>query len=156
MHQLFIAFLPVLVSLIVQLTKFILYSFKHGLKWNYLFTHGHMPSMHSAFAVSLLITVWQLEGMASGTFAVSIALAFLIIDDALRLRMYLGDQGRYLNMLIQTLNLNPKKYPKLKERVGHRLSEVIVGALYGAILTIVLIHLVSGRINLYPFSLLFD
>lgn len=152
MQQLIIAFIPVLVGVIVQFTKFILYSFKHGLKWNYIFTHGHMPSMHTAFAVSLLITVWQIEGMASGTFAVAIALAFLIIDDALRLRMYLGDQGRYLNMMIQTLNLSPQKYPKLKERVGHRTSEVIVGAICGAGLTLLLFYLFSGGISLHPFN----
>lgn len=48
--------------------------------------------------------------------------------------MYLGDQGRYLNMLIENLNMSPDKYPRLKERIGHRSSEVIVGVIYGFVL----------------------
>lgn len=135
MHQLELSLIPVYVAVIVQIIKFVIFSIKHGLQWSYIFTHGHMPSAHSAFAVSLLITVWQLEGVSSATFAVALALAFMILDDAVRLRMYLGDQGRYLNMLVQSLHLNAKKYPRLKERVGHRYSEVIVGAIIGLVLT---------------------
>ncbi len=103
-------------------------------------THGHMPSAHSAFAVSLLVTVFHLEGFFSASFAIALALAVIIIDDAVRLRMYLGDQGRYLNMLVESLDLNPKKYPRLKERVGHRIPEVIVGLIYGFILSVGLIY----------------
>ena len=126
-----IALIPLFVGLITQATKFAIYSFRHGLNWSYILTHGHMPSTHSAFATSLLVSVADLEGIGSGVFAVSVALAIIILDDALRLRMYLGDQGRYLNMLVQSLNLDTKKYPRLKERVGHRTSEVIVGIFYG-------------------------
>jgi len=131
------------VGIITQLTKFILFSIKHGIKWNYLFTHGHMPSMHSALVTSLTIVVGYLEGINSGIFAFSLVFALIILDDALRIRMYLGDQGRYLNMLVQTLNLDVKQYPRLKERVGHRWQEVSVGIIYGAILTILFIKLFS-------------
>jgi len=143
MSTLLIAYIPILVGIITQLTKFILFSIKHGIKWNYLFTHGHMPSMHSALVTSLTIVVGYLEGINSGIFAFSLVFALIILDDALRIRMYLGDQGRYLNMLVQTLNLDVKQYPRLKERVGHRWQEVSVGIIYGAILTILFIKLFS-------------
>lgn len=143
MNNFQIALIPVFVGVITQVTKFILFSIKHGFKWDYFMTHGHMPSTHSAFAISLIISVGSLEGINSGAFAVAIALAVIIIDDALRLRMYLGDQGRYLNMLVQSLNLNPDKYPRLKERVGHRTNEVIVGVIYGAVLTFFFLYLSS-------------
>ena len=65
----------------------------------------------------------------------------IIIDDAVRLRMYLGDQGRYLNMLVEQLDIDQTKFPRLKERVGHRVSEVIVGGIYGFLLTIILVKL---------------
>ncbi len=134
-----IVFIPLLVGIITQLTKFIIFSYKHGLKWNYILTHGHMPSAHSAFAVSVLMTTAFVDGINSGSFVVAMALGFLILDDALRLRMYLGDQGRYLNMLtknlIEEVDLNVKKLPRLKERIGHHKSEVVVGLIYGAILT---------------------
>lgn len=135
-----IALIPIFVGIITQVTKFIIFSFRNGFNINYFMTHGHMPSTHTAFAISLLVSVGYLEGINSGTFAVALAVAVLIVDDALRLRMYLGDQGRYLNMLIQSLNLNPDQYPRLKERVGHRTSEVIVGGFYGIFLSLLFLY----------------
>lgn len=133
--------IPVLVAVIAQAIKFVLYSLKHGWDLRYAFTHGHMPSSHTAFAVSLLVSVGFYEGITDGTFAVAFALAFIIIDDAARLRMYLGDQGRYLNMLIEQLDVDSKKFPRLKERTGHRVSEIIVGAIVGFILSVIFIQL---------------
>ena len=71
---------------------------------------------------------------------VAIILAFIVIDDAVRLRMYLGDQGRYLNMLVKELKveIDEKQFPRLKERVGHRVSEVIIGGILGFAMTIFL------------------
>ena len=109
----------------------------------YVFTHGHMPSAHTAFAIAIVTSVGHFEGIGDGTFAVAIALAFLIIDDATRLRMHLGDQGRYLNMLIEQLNISEQQYPRLKERVGHRVSEVVVGGILGFVLTILFIKLLA-------------
>jgi len=138
---------PVFVGIITQITKFIIFSIKHGIKWRYLFTHGHMPSAHSAFAISILITTACVDGVSSGSFVTAMALGFLILDDALRLRMYLGDQGRYLNMLVKNLveetSLEKKDFPKLKERIGHKKKEVIVGLLYGAALSCLFIILLS-------------
>ena len=134
-----IILIPIFVGIITQLTKFVIFSAKNGLKWSYLFTHGHMPSAHSALAISVLMTTAYVDGVSSGSFVVAMALGFLILDDALRLRMYLGDQGRYLNMLVKNLveetMLNKKDFPRLKERIGHHKSEVFVGLIYGAVLT---------------------
>lgn len=143
MENILFIFVPLAVGAIAQITKFIIFCSKHGFNWNYFMTHGHMPSAHSAFAVSLVVTVSYLEGVTSAAFVIALALSLIIIDDAVRLRMYLGDQGRYLNMLIQSLELDPKKYPRLKERVGHRVPEVIVGLIYGMILSIGLIWIIE-------------
>ena len=140
-HAIFI--IPIVVGILVQIVKFVLYSLKHGWDVRYVFTHGHMPSAHTAFAVSIITSVGFFEGINSGSFAVAIALAFLIIDDATRLRMHLGDQGRYLNMLVEQLNIDTEKYPRLKERTGHRISEVIVGAILGFVLTMIFIKLLG-------------
>ncbi len=140
-HAIFI--IPIVVGILVQIIKFIIYSIKHGWDIRYIFTHGHMPSAHTAFAVSIITSVGFFEKTNSGSFAVAIALAFLIIDDATRLRMHLGDQGRYLNMLVEQLNIDTDKYPRLKERTGHRVSEVIVGAILGFVLTLAFIQLLK-------------
>src|SRR3989344_3497899 len=131
--------IPITVGIITQIIKFALYSFKHGFDIEYAFTHGHMPSAHTSLVVSLLVSVAYYEGVHSGTFALSAVLAFIVIDDAARIRMYLGDQGRYLNMLVEQLGIETSKFPRLKERVGHRVSEIIGGALVGLVLTLLFI-----------------
>lgn len=138
-----IVLIPLFVGIITQLTKFIIYTIRHGLDWSYFFTHGHMPSMHSALVTSLVIIVGYTEGINTAIFSFSVVFALIILDDALRVRMHLGDQGRYLNMLIETLNLNKEKYPRLKERMGHRWSEVLVGIGYGGAQTAFFIYLLE-------------
>lgn len=128
--------IPIIVGTLAQGVKFILYSLKHGWNPHYALTHGHMPSAHTAFIISLVTSVAWYEGLDSGAFAVSIILAIIVIDDAVRLRMYMGDQGRYLNMLIRQLEVNEEKFPRLKERIGHRINEVIAGALFGFFFTL--------------------
>ena len=134
----YIFIIPVVTGVIVQTIKFILFSLKHGWNIRYAMTHGHMPSAHTGFIVALVTSVGYYDGMTSGAFTVAVALAIIVIDDAARLRMYLGDQGRYLNMLIRQLNISEEQFPRLKERVGHRISEVIAGGILGFALTILL------------------
>jgi uncharacterized protein len=148
MSKYYIFLIPIFVGLFTQALKFAIYSLRHGWNWRYAFTHGHMPSSHTAFMISLItsVAIFDDDGLSSGAFAVAVILAFIVIDDAVRLRMYLGDQGRYLNMLVQQLNISEKQFPRLKERVGHRVSEVIVGGILGFLMTVILSILV-GKIS---------
>lgn len=142
-HAIYI--IPIAVGVITQLVKFIVYTMKHGWNIRYAMTHGHMPSAHTAFIISLVtsIAIFDDDHMHSGAFAVAIILAVIVIDDAVRLRMYMGDQGRYLNMLIRQLNIDVDQFPRLKERVGHRVSEVIIGGIFGLILTLLLVKILG-------------
>ena len=137
--------LPIAVWILIFLIKIAIYSLKHG--WNLRYTlehvgHGHMPSAHTGFIVSLVTAVGYYNGVSSSSFAVAFILAIITIDDAVRLRMYMGDQGRYLNKIIENLNLE-SKYPKLKERMGHRIREVVVGGLIGFSFTLALAKLLG-------------
>ena len=105
--------IPIIVGFFTQALKYVFFSLKHGWNINYTMTHGHMPSFHTAFIVSLATSVGYYSGISSGAFAVSIILATIVIDDAVRLRMYMGDQGRYLNMLIRQLPVDEKQFPRL-------------------------------------------
>jgi acid phosphatase family membrane protein YuiD len=127
--------IPILVGIIIQFVKFVVYSINNGWDIRYAMTHGHMPSAHTGFIVSLVTSVGFYEGVHSGAFAVAVAFAVIVIDDAVRLRVILGDQGRYLNNLIRMLDIDKDKFPRLKERVGHRISEVLVGGVLGLALT---------------------
>lgn len=138
----YILLVPVIVGAIAQVTKYLFYILRHGWDIRYIMTHGHMPSAHTAFIVSLTASVGYYDGITSGAFTVAMALAIIVIDDAARLRVYMGDQGRYLNMLVRQLDIE-EKFPRLKERMGHRISEVIVGAIYGLLLTFLLIYILN-------------
>lgn len=139
-----IIIVPITVGFFTQTLKFIIFSARNGFRFEYFFTHGHMPSAHTAFVISAITSIGYYEGTTSGVFALSFIFAFLIIDDALRLRMYLGDQGRYLNMLVEQLTIDKRKFPRLKERIGHRLSEVIIGGIIGFFLSLVLIRFLES------------
>ena len=139
-HAIFI--IPIIVVLITQTVKFIIYTLKHGWDPHYAMTHGHMPSAHTAFVTSVVASIGFFEGISSGSFAVAVVLAAIVIDDSMRVRASLGDQGRYLNRLTTALNIEDK-FPRLKERVGHRLSEVIVGGIFGFALTMLLIEVLA-------------
>ena len=139
----YIFLIPMFVGGVVQIIKFVVYSMKHGWNIQYAMTHGHMPSAHTGFIMSLVTSVGYYDGISSGAFTVAVALAIIVIDDAARLRMYMGDQGRYLNMLIRQLNINEDQFPRLHERMGHRISEVIVGGILGVIFTLALARLLG-------------
>ncbi|MDH4330413.1 MAG: divergent PAP2 family protein [Candidatus Moranbacteria bacterium] len=140
--------IPVLVLILTRVIKFFVFYFRHNRDFGYTLRHamsyGHMPSVHTALMISIVTSIGNYEGVNSGSFAVAVVLAILIIDDATRLRVYLGDVGRYINMLSSKVgNLDEKEYPRLKERMGHRLNEVVAGGIIGFSLTTILIRILG-------------
>ena len=109
-------------------------------KIHHLPHYGGMPSAHTAFAFSMVTLVAYTSGIASPLFAVAVVIAVVILDDALRMRIFLGRHGEALGRLIALL---PKKeqegFPSLEKQLGHKPLEAIVGAIIGIILTIVLL-----------------
>ncbi len=142
MYPLFI--IPLIVGLSVQTIKtFGIIIRNKKFKWDYFFEHGHMPSAHTAFVISLLTTVGYFKGIDSSLFAVSFVLAYIVIDDALRFRKDLENHGYLLDEIIKDgpTNLLRKKYPYLKKRLGHNLSEVLVGGILGFSFTVILVNI---------------
>jgi acid phosphatase family membrane protein YuiD len=141
----YVVIIPLIVLLLVRIIKFVIFYFRHGRSFAYAFRHGmtygHMPSVHSALMISLVTSVGHFEGLDSGAFAVSLVMAILIIDDATRLRVYMGDHSRYINMLIDKTNATEQDYPRLKERMGHKPLEALAGAILGFVLTVLLISI---------------
>lgn len=140
--------LPIIIWVLIFAIKITIFSMKHG--WNHSIKdilrhvgHGHMPSAHTAFVLSLVSSIGYYKGLDSGAFAVAIIMAIIIIDDSIRLRMYIGDQGMFLNRLTEYLNLKKEDFPKMKERAGHKISEVIVGGILGIFMTVVLAKLLE-------------
>ena len=132
--------IPLCMWISAQLIKFILYSAKHGLDWKYLFEYGHMPSSHTSCITSLIVTIGYYQGVSSPIFAVTLIIGLLTIYDAVKLRSYIGEYGKTLNKMVRETG-RTKRYPKLKERVGHTLTEALSGAALGMIGSVMLIML---------------
>jgi len=87
---------------------------------------GGMPSGHSAFVGSLVVVVAYREGLDSTAFMIASVIALVVMYDAVTLRF---ESGRHA----KTINQHHKE--GLEESLGHNEWEVIVGALFGAIIS---------------------
>lgn len=105
--------------------------------------YGGMPSAHSAFAFSVATVIGLADGLFSSTFIIAVALLFLILDDALRMRIFLSRHGLALRRLIQKLPKEERAtYPYLESRLGHKPLEVLVGGILGVTLSLALYYLI--------------
>lgn len=131
--------IPLLTGIFTQLVKFSLSVIRHKkIEIKYLFTPGHMPSSHTSFVVSLVTVVGYYRGIESIEFAIAVCLAYVVIYDAMNIRIHIGRNGAEINRIVQELKLNG--YPTLKERVGHLPEEVAVGGLLGFLFSMFLIR----------------
>ncbi len=94
---------------------------------------GGMPSGHSAFVTALVVVVAYREGIESTLFMISAVIALIVMYDAINLRHQAGLHARAINKL--------KPEANLEESIGHNLWEVIVGAVFGAIVAFVLLNI---------------
>lgn len=129
---------PLLTGIFTQMVKFALSVIRHRkVEIKYLFTPGHMPSSHTSFAVSLVTVVGYYAGIDSIDFAIAVCLAYVVIYDAMNIRIHIGRNGAAINRMVKELNLSG--YPELKERVGHLPQEVAVGGVLGFLFSMFLI-----------------
>ncbi len=136
--------IPLIVIVCAQLIKFVRLSLRHGFQLDDLFDPGHFPSAHSAFVTSLVVVIGYYENVTSGVFAVAACFAFITIYDAMRIRMHIGLQGKALNKLVDEIDeIDSKKFPRLKEHVGHYANEVAGGIGIGILFSMILIWIIN-------------
>ncbi len=139
--------IPIIVLGITRILKFVIFYFRHNRDLAYTRKHamsyGHMPSVHTALMTAMVTSVGYYDGITSGSFAIAIIVSIIVVDDATRLRVYMGTHSEYINMLRNKIGADSEQYPDLKERMGHRMSEVIAGGIVGFTLTILLINLLK-------------
>ena len=101
---------------------------------------GGMPSSHSAVCCAVLLSSYYLYGFNSSAFALSFVLALIVMYDATGVRWAAGLHARAINQLVEYLNNSEDQenknalaelIPRLNESLGHRVIEVICGALLG-------------------------
>ena len=130
--------IPMVIGLLTQFSKRFFNKFSTVQVGNLsLPRYGGMPSAHAAFGFSVATVVFLTEGINSAAFAISTALVVLLLDDALRMRVYLGQHGKALIYLAHRLPKDQQKdLPSLQDKLGHTPQEVAVGAIFGIVLTV--------------------
>ncbi len=100
---------------------------------------GGMPSSHSSFVVALAFSVGFVEGFQSTAFAISFAIAMVIMYDASGVRRAAGQQARLLNRMVEEWGKGDfsRTEKKLKELLGHTPIEVFAGALLGVMIAVI-------------------
>ncbi|MEK7500461.1 MAG: divergent PAP2 family protein [Patescibacteria group bacterium] len=135
--------IPLIVGLVTQFSKrFFNRNWSPALHGGqpHLPRYGGMPSAHTAFAFSLLTVIAYTAGFTSPLFVVATVLAVIILDDALRMRIFLGRHGEALVRLILLLPKEQQKaFPHLEKKLGHEPVEALVGACIGIILSLIIL-----------------
>ena len=110
------------------------------LEWDRLVGMGGMPSSHTAFVFSLCLMMGIQQGFQSPAFAISFALAAVVIYDAMGVRRETGKQGALLNRIVREVLIEGKRITEdeLKELVGHTPLEVRGGLVLAVIMVIVM------------------
>ena len=110
------------------------------LEWDRLVGMGGMPSSHTAFVFSLCLMMGIQQGFQSPAFAISFALAAVVIYDAMGVRRQTGKQGALLNRIVREVLIEGKRITEdeLKELVGHTPLEVLGGLVLAVIMVIVM------------------
>jgi hypothetical protein len=110
--------------------------------FRYLVSTGGMPSAHSAMVSALATAVACECGLGSPIFAVTAALACIVMFDAQSVRRAAGMQAQLLNQIVDEIFTEKHvSQTKLKELLGHTPKQVYAGAITGMAVAIGLHYL---------------
>ncbi|MFD1927553.1 divergent PAP2 family protein [Sporosarcina siberiensis] len=146
---------PLLAALLAivfaQLIKIpIQYFIKGKLDWKLMTSTGSMPSSHSAAVTSLATAIAFELGFDSPIFALAAIFAVITMFDATGVRFQAGQQAVIINQMrldFQTFVHEAKgwqqkddqeKLQELKTLLGHKPSEVFVGAVTGVLISVII------------------
>ena len=97
----------------------------HKLELHKGFSNGGMPSVHTALISSITSALLFFRGFDE-LFMLALVVSLIIASDAVKVRFNLGLQGEKLNTLLS-------EKEKIRVVKGHKLSQVLVGALVGVL-----------------------
>lgn len=133
-------YIPFLLWFFIQIFKFItdlVVNRKVNIKR--LLGAGGMPSSHSAVVCSLATCIGKEYGFNSGTFAIAMIMAFVVMYDAAGVRRAAGKQASILNKILETPGMTTVQVQeKLVEVLGHTPIQVFVGAILGIVIGAIL------------------
>ncbi len=128
-----------LASALAQLMKLVRVWIRTGkLDLGELASAGGMPSAHSALVAALATAVGLTDGFDSPSAMIAVGFATITIADAVSIRRAAGEQAALLNRIVARLNeIAPFEAKKLDESLGHRRREALAGALFGAVVAVI-------------------
>ena len=129
---------PALTWFLAQLFKLLVTLVKKEVDFTRLFGTGGMPSSHSCYVTSLCTVIGKSAGVDSAAFGISFAVALVVMSDAAGVRQAAGKQAKLLNSLMSTHFPGDAFNERLKELIGHKPLEVLVGAIFGLVVGIML------------------
>ena len=132
-------------AVLAQLLKpFLIYLKTRKWDWRLAGASGGFPSSHSALVSALALSVGLHDKFSSTIFAVTAAMAVIVIYDAANVRYYSGQNIKVTQQLVKDLQENqPQEFNdpiydiKLKDVLGHKWHEVVGGILLGCIVALV-------------------
>ena len=130
-----VLFWSLLSCLIAQFLKIVFNFFSTGeIRFGIMFETGGMPSSHSALITGAASGIGYELGFDSSIFALSVAVALIVMYDASGVRKAAGIQAAEINKLSKKLDLQSELF--LKETLGHTKIEVMVGSFLGPLITL--------------------
>lgn len=136
---------PFMTVILAQVIKFTIESIRDKkLRWGRLFNgNGGMPSSHTSFTFSLAFTIGYLQGFNSPIFAVVLVFSIIVAYDAMGLRMESSKHAVMLNRITEELFEGDTKegFKLLKEQLGHKPLEVLMGIVLGIITSTIMINI---------------
>lgn len=131
-----------LAMIFAQVIKLILDFFLDGkINLSILFRTGGMPSSHTALTAGLTTGIALFHGIDTPFFSISFVLTLIVGHDAAGVRWQAGKHASEINKiredlqkLFQTIasqELLGQNRKQLKELLGHKPLEVIMGAIFG-------------------------
>lgn len=131
--------IPFIALFITQIIKVILDGRKKKFSWQDFDSYGGMPSSHAALLSAAFVQAVQQYTLKSQVVAIIAIISFVVLRDAVGLRMMVGKHSKVLNSLVKELpSASEDKYPILETRVGHTYIQIIVGLIIGAVIAIIL------------------
>lgn len=134
-------YVPFIAWAVSQFIKFFLALIRGEGNIRYLYASGGMPSVHSATVCSL--TTWALidGGASSPLFGITAVFAGIVMYDSFGVRRSAGEHAKAINQLINDLSRNgglknANDYREMREMLGHKPLEVLVGAMLGIVIAI--------------------
>ncbi len=143
-----VLFWSLLSCLLAQSLKIVFNFFSTGeIRFGIMFETGGMPSSHSALITGATSGIGYEIGFDSSIFALSVALALIVMYDASGVRKSAGIQAAEINKLSKKIDSQSQLL--LKETLGHTKVEVLVGSLLGPLITLPGIFFLGSPIKIF-------